>query len=1720
MTNAADMMADLARRLASGESPEDISRSLVPECWRPALRACAAARMFDSALYERTLRPWAHRATGEEPPSWSDLVEQGAVIPARWQHGQYALTDSDRSSYFREWLKPTPSGLLAELEELEKDVARYWGAAGDEVEQLRHLLLGAPERAVSLFDRLFAQADEDGDFAACEDLVDVLGDPDRSVCLAPELRQRYRDCSGYVRTRSFWAADYARAAQYLPPDGIEEQAERLLRGEQRIWQMYAPGGAGKTMQLRWLVARHWVPAGRDVLCARIDFDFASARAVGRHPWLILLEIAEQVGRRFPGNLFERLESYAAYRVLLDRRPSKLASDMARDIALLNSEAVEDELVGAFADRLNRVRPGKPVVLVVDTLEELLLHGSAEAAQLLRLLARLLDRCPGLRVILAGRYDLREAVPDALTVFGDVEIAHVEVPLFTSGKTRAYLARRGITDPELVHAATSKAQGLPFTLALCADVIESDPDITPETLNSWGEPHLRYLIERVVCRIEDSQVRWILRYGVIPRQLRFEDVKQVMLPWLSAGISGAEEVDDPRTDAHHLRGSSEVFPVLSDQLTGWQLENAWQRLLDYAGASSWVSRQPGDDSVVVFHPNVAAPMRQLVALQPVAGKLHRAFARHFESQAGADPEQWLTYTREALYHYFQGGHPDAVQAWHNAVRRADERNDFDGMRELAEEVLGPEYVEGTEPRRLPDGPQLISHTTLIAAHLVIATSLVLKQAEENTYNAADPLWNEIEHRMAVIGKLRAKAPAPDVQSNSAEQLLRACLLSSQNKHQEAAHIVQEALRVEEEDRWRERLQVTLARIQTALHDGEAESTYRSALHTAHTRSATASQWLISLELAQQLERQGNITKAVELEDQVVTPDESKASAALTRNAGRHHERTSPLQSRAMLAKARSQLNSFVPTEALATLQRPELLAVPHAQRVERCLLQSRAHRLLGQSQEALAALDEAEQSSASGEGPARFRHLARSLMARAAIEGEMLAVDRAQSLFDRAAGLWSDLGFPHGHPRYLLLYARFLARDLQDLRRAAAVLVQLQTADASGGWAVERALLWHQLSGLGYPVHDVSLLDVPADSRENVLRGGVAAVLNSPQRTTELCLALATVQPPSARLGALAGLSSCPTPPDEAPSPSHLNALHALFAPIAQPARSGLDYQVQLTHLAHLGRLGGQRAQAAHLSDRAHQELHTRSGDPLSAWRRAQAQMLARGTATKHVSDSLLEVAPATAPLSSAVARWFLAQRASAPAEERDEHLRRAVADLGGVHQESAWEARILHSVGEDLNDGSMMKAADRMMVRLGHPAPGEQARSPLDDQERPETDRVFSIVPGSTSTAGHQALADTLLADWRAAAEAMLPRLREVWPGTDQVSRMQVRSDDAALHTFPWELSSLATGEDEHMVLYRTLPDAAESADVRALQSALRLMAGMEIIADGVLGGATFAAAAAALNIVLPKGMSGTSRALVSFAGAALVTLLREARKRTRARFGAHSVLLLESAPNDALLDLQVPARSLTDVYRSQGCEVLQVSSPASLPPARRGAPAVLHVHAPLRIKGGTTPYFDLSPVGLSPSDRLDSKASGSDLDPSRLVQWLAGFEPGTQPLIVLDPPRPSSSADIPLQLVLRNHFAATLFASGLVPAALGTGLVKASELQAMVLATGIVREAPLMELHRALQAVVLLQTDPGRGDARWATTDWGDDSLEAITGTMFATPSALHISESEADEE
>jgi hypothetical protein len=199
-------------------------------------------------------------------------------------------------------------------------------------------------------------------------------------------------------------------------------------------------------------------------------------------------------------------------------------------------------------------------------------------------------------------------------------------------------------------------------------------------------------------------------------------------------------------------------------------------------------------------------------------------------------------------------------------------------------------------------------------------------------------------------------------------------------------------------------------------------------------------------------------------------------------------------------------------------------------------------------------------------------------------------------------------------------------------------------------------------------------------------------------------------------------------------------------------------------------------------------------------------------------------------------------------------------------------------------------------------------------------------------------------------------------------------------------------------------------------------------------------------------------------------------------------------------------ARSVLHAYTTRDVLARDVRSPGSLPRLKE-PPDVLHVSAPLRLRGGATPCFDLSFGELSPRERLSRTATGADLDPGRLVEWLRQFEPGTQPLVVLDPPRPASQADIPLQLALRNLFAASLFSSGCAPAVLGVGLLgKGRNAQTNLVAQAVRAQTPLLRLYEELC---------GRGPVS-GLADWGEDELERHCVSLFASPAALYLSDPE----
>ncbi|MFD7406737.1 hypothetical protein ACFV7R_29580 [Streptomyces sp. NPDC059866] len=880
-TGIADRLEELGRRIAAGESLDAIHRSELPTPWRPLLRLTALAGPFDATLHDAVLRPRA----GDGAPTLSDLEAYGLLerVPGT---ERFVLREAHRAAYFSDWLSARPGGgPLTEMALVEGDLAAHWRGRAEPAEELRHLLIADPPGAATLFGDLFTRADAERDFARCRDLLDVLEDPDRRPMLSAELGRLRRDRSAYLRARDYWSADYARCARFMERPDSRQNVVRFLAGDgPRVWQLYGEGGIGKTIQLRWLVSRVCVPLPQDVPCARVDFDVIDPGNAMRWPELLLLEIADQLQLRLPEGHFASLRELARHRLLLHRRP-------VADSVLPDDEAVRQEIVRRFVSRLNALDQDRPVLVIVDTLEEPLLGDRQGTEAILRLLARVVRVCPSLRLILAGRYDLRErvssevltefsedrrlsaqafgphhvktyldvvtevlripllgerlarsepsalvktpgpalltrpslplqdlvtpkgaqwpplknlnpidpwAAPDALdevvsllesvaeprhrrhllneaarqakdelrrpakftgeqvdvyiqTLHALIEqpdrrlhlfsaalarggpslrrkverhterqlamyletlqqlartapfdpdapqeeapegIEHQELQRFTDEQGEAYLTEvRNITDPELCRTAIDRSHGLPLNLALFADAIEQDPGLTPADIRADSGPLLRYLIERVIRRIEDPMVRWVVRYGAVPRRLRFDDL-EIMRDHLLRGMTEGDPGDDPRQDPHHLFGSADVFPFREGDLPeDWRIR-LWRRLRAYAARNSWVYEQPEEQGVLHFHPDVLIPMRDLVRAQPVFRDLHETFVRRYDDLAARDEGQWTVHAREALYHRFQMADPSAPTRWRADLQRALSGGDLDTVKQLAGEILGPDYT---------------------------------------------------------------------------------------------------------------------------------------------------------------------------------------------------------------------------------------------------------------------------------------------------------------------------------------------------------------------------------------------------------------------------------------------------------------------------------------------------------------------------------------------------------------------------------------------------------------------------------------------------------------------------------------------------------------------------------------------------------------------------------------------------------------------------------------------------------------------------------------------------------------------------------------------------------------------------------------------------------------------------------------------------------------------
>ena len=1653
---------ELVARVERGESLEDALQVAVPDGELELLKRCATVHAFDAALVD------ALRSAPPETPGTTleDLIARGHVEPVPGRASLFRVPARMRREHFdRWWVDGAADDLIPEeLRLLSKRLVSYLGeTSGDEREILYHELLVDRDAALARFEQCYREADERYDLAGCQDLLDVLAE--RVELLGPEVaavRNRYR---ARLRARSLWMDAWYRSARFLLPRASAAAIEDVLDGHAaRVLMLWGAGGMGKTSHLRWLIARRCVPAGD--ACALIDFDEVNPRIAVHEPWLLFLEAAAQLNQQLPEAPFnELLADYPGQRERLRRH-----------VPSMPDGGHEGDALERFIAGLPEVPTGRRIVIVLDTLEEgLLLGGRTRArtdlAPFMRSLAELLDRAPSVRLVLAGRYDLRERVFEFRHLFP--QTAALLLPPFEADEARRYLTEyRHISRDDVVEQAVRSAAGIPFKLELIADVAEVHPELEASELEAYANPDLRYVMQRILNRLSPG-LRQLLKYGVAPRMLDRGFAEDVLGPWLpDPGGSGLDEL--------------------------------WRELKRYAGAASWVTVDPLEADAVRFHPEVLGPMRDLLREEPVHDELHRRAVEWFTERAARDEKRTTDWICEAVYHQFQLDGPDAERTWARCVAQA--RADWrpDRRRALAAQLLGTDYVDEDGPRGWRDGKPVIMHRTLIRARWELGVAAA-QMALDETPEPREAEWLEAEQALADVEYLQSPRQVKPV-SEAELSLLRASVSLGRRGAEEARPHLERAMRgklAREDGLW-----LSLAFATAASSDGRSDASahFRVALTLAGGEGTSgADRAEISRRLAEHYVARDDIAQALRTL-------ESGMRAAQGRQATEFR-----------LLAAKVALRVGAPTHALARLD--EIIEDEDDIAARRSILRVRALLAAGRLVEARdVALNASHRLSATLEtgGPRQRALSAEGREIRGKALAAVLEVESALKDFEDAANRWSRLGSGDNVSRCRVRSAELQLRGMGNFRAAAQRLDQARRSRPRRGedaWT-RCALLGARFQGdngkreAGLQIVQdtiAALVERKRPPRALIMAAIEGLALAADDRTAGpylelLCDQLGRVSPVG-RLVLLDGLAGCSTTRGD---PRLLARLRRL---VPSPVRGGAAYDelgegdrlLMLMRDAELDRVTGRPEHARRTLREVCAALDrgavaTPRLQLLEAAARAGADDVVRTVTAHHLSDSALEerVSPtfdgavlvhAAANVDEPEVRAELLRRAgavldrstappersTAPSEDPAKPAGPAIApasrwtallcellgddaERAGHHEEARMNRRRAVTLYDELDDTA---ARDRVRGRL--PGDTSEWSLPAARDEVRVTLRVRSALIAETQWPDgtpsireldvRGRLLDTLLqcAPAGALAENPLKSLRplvdepaairpeltaillEALGGstrsaTHRVLDVGLRTKDAAIRMLPWELSASDLEARGYRLFRRAPRSRGEPGDVRAIQGGLNALGVAKLSVDGVLGELT---RAAAMNFQEDAGLPPTGeadpptvqriQARLTGASAPRVTIVRPSRYAEEhsfrgARQGGTPVDWLYERAGFAPVVLDAPTH---DVLEDE---------------LRRNPPAILHLTV------GLVDHHGVPAIDLLGSTRIRGRPSATGrLTPAALDRVIPQYLPS--PLLILDVTAPLAVQEMATQLLLRNWFAAELMALGNVRALLATGL-------------------------------------------------------------------------------
>lgn len=1657
---------DLSALNPDDDSLGDLLFSILPASTQACLRRCAVPPTFDADMFKAELR-------GTAGPELATLVAAGQVDPCEADGERYVITPMLRTPALTRWWTETerPAALVqpvpAGLSELAGRLLIRLQDADRALERLDLAVLANPATGADVFRELYDAADLAHDLSMCRALLDILDAPERRPLLDTTLGRLRNEAALRLSARSMWTTAFYESARYVQRTSLEEPLEKLLEGKpSRVLQLHADGGMGKTMQVRWLIARRCARRGEETACVRIDFDVVDPITASRLPWLLLVEIASQLDPQLSGAPFQEfLASYGPYRALLNR-----VDVAAADPVALTAPSADDgtEVVARFLDVLHEL-PGQRMLLVLDTMEEVLGSG-VNSDGIFEQVAALLAAAPAARVLFAGRWDLTNRVAR----IGDLlpELQSAKVPVLSEAEQREYLTEvRKLEDPEIVTEIIRLSEGYPITVAQYANMVKRSDSVTAEVLSSFGEPGLVFALERVVERIQSDQLQWLIRYGVVPRMLSFSFANTVLPGYLREGMSGTSTLDDPERDSRPQDRTRKIFRTGVEPPVGEaDMTRLWNRLLTYAEDYGWVSVTSEDRLVVAFRPDVLAALRGLLRDHPIYLELHRKAAEFYEQ------DNHVRMRCEAIYHWFQLDHDTGAAAWRRAIAQARTRGADQICLQLATDLLGRDYVDWEGSPRNGFSYQMIAEAQLERARAAAALA-------EREHGRVHPLWSEVEAGLNFAARL---VPRDDVVLPTSDlTVLRARLLTAQGRASEAGPLLSQQpkdLSVREQaDAERARGQ-SLANSDPASASHHFTTAYELALQAEDTQTARSSAlWLAHTE---------NVRARFD-----------SALAAIDRAQGDGVVDVADFE--ASISRAWSLFYAGRPATAARTV---ETLLVQHPSASPQGYISlGWLHLLGGDHQGAISACESALAGmSERSHAPEYGEEMATAV--RGIALSKLFAIPRGLDDLLSASARARDLMNFEDAAFYNSFAANALIDVVGDLREAQQCLEearQLNPPEGGTSWLYVEIAYSRLAARIGRHSKAKRLTDqiLTRLNEERVSPGhrvaGLMAALAAADSSEvdgllgQLTETVRSVSPPSAWLEALSEIYYLP----------HLSAMNspALAQLIDLAQESVADRSVTLDPadeerrwwlLGEVLRVAGRRQDAIATIEQARS-----ASTSLLAWWYWLEAMDRIGIVSEHESvppDDGLDGLERS-PLLVAAYRISLAERrllvdSVADAEAR---LRPVAHLLSSVGRLTTWTARhfLLRArlARRSQSEGEAQhRAADavRIFSRLGDSVAREDVAREFELGSHVSHDDVGTIEVALAVSNSHVEVNNGQSADSQpfslARSELLLdppggrsdPRSslrigQGWWEWAGRVGRqilpenlrdelvsahphgldLRIVPRAAELAALPWELLRL-DGDSVHTLtqtegigtLYRSLPASPrEEARTRALQIALSRLQFLNAVPDGYMGGRTRDALAAFQD---STGLPTSGKADPATWMALNHALTDEWPTRPL------RVLLLRPSPNNELQrqrDAAASGRDPAAVYRQHRVRIDVVEDPTldkvwkySRTRGRAGVD-ILHICGTPRTARGST-VLDFGGKVSTRSSYWASRSEG--LSVTAVSELLSALTPDIlTPSVIVDVPQPHTSAETTRALLARNVFAYQLLRLGRVPGVLATGL-------------------------------------------------------------------------------